>query len=85
MVVIKGPGVDHTTGNSEVCACVRQIWWVIIFALVQNFLSCVDQQAQKLVNTKQLAGQRRKTTSALLFVIIYYYIITLWLGVGFLQ
>jgi len=56
VVTIKGPGVDQTTGNSEVCACVWQVWWGIIFASVQIFLSCVDQQEQKLVNTKQLAG-----------------------------
>lgn len=55
------------------------------FCSIQTFLSCVEKQAQKLVNTKWLVDQRSETTFALLFVVIYDYIITLWLGVVFLH
>lgn len=85
VVVVKGPDVDQITGQLRgLCMCV-QTCWLIIFASVQIFPSCVDQQTQNLVYTKELTGWRSKTTFALLFVIIYYCIITLCLGVSFLQ
>lgn len=52
VVVVKVPGVDQTIGQLRgLCMCVQKSW-LIIFASVQIFPSCVDQQTQKLVYTK---------------------------------